>query len=343
MRARSPGRWESARDVLAECRRAQEQFAALKQEGLAEVEATLSAKEVRHLTHTVFRINGLIYLYDLLHGKRHDTRLGVLLGSITYLLDHVYDHRIVTQADAEPFERLVMLTGTPRNDPLEHSLRRCAEEMWERVPDPESLRRRLGLMIETQRETMAQANAHRMPRDELERLTHEKGHRSLCLYFTAVNPEFDPREAAALRKFGLYMQYMDDLEDFYEDRAEARQSPVANPLHGALRATSLLYKALPDMRDHYEPRCEGRFGVVTTWISLYHASILSACATREVTRRLPTRLRLWADGFTERREKQSPLFSAAPVALSYLRASSSDQPAADSSQASLSSDFVSRP
>jgi hypothetical protein len=319
VRDRLPRRPRSAIEVLAECRRAEEEFARLECEGLEEVKAELSSKEVRHLTHTVYRINGLLYLYDHLRGARHHTRLGVLLGSITYLLDYAYDHVAKSTLDVEPFERLVMLQGAPVADtPVARSLSRLAREMWQLADNKGALRERLSMMLETQRLTMAQSVVHPMPNDELESLTYEKGHRSLCLYFAAVNPVFGPDEAHALRKFGLYMQYMDDLEDFYEDLAERRQSPVPSPARGVLRATTLLRRALPELRRYYEASADGRYSIVATWIVLYHASIISACATREITRRLPSRVRLWADGFSERRAATNPLFHAAPVGLSYL-------------------------
>jgi hypothetical protein len=319
---RSLRHWAQISDVLAECRRADEELSLLRRNGLGNAVALLSDKEARHLTHTVFRVNGLLYLYSLLRGERHDTRLGVVLGAITHLLDHVFDHHADSLDAAKPFEELVNLRRKPKDDcALEQSLHTLAEEAWQRVADQALLKRRLKAMLETQRETMAQENGTQLSPEFLERITAEKGHRSLCLYFAAVNARFDGHEERALRRFGFYMQYMDDLEDYYEDRHEARQSPIPNPWRGALRATRLLRDACPDLRVCYEPRCPRPYRTVMAWVRIFHATILLSCVTREVTRRLPARPQTWADRFAERLTECHPFFHAAPVGSSYLRLS----------------------
>jgi hypothetical protein len=311
-------RWAQFSDAMAECRRAEEQWTLLQSEIVGDVEAVLSEKEARHMTHTVFRINALLFLYSRLRGTEHDTRLGVLLGAITHLLDYVYDHHAESPVGAVRFEELVHL-GEHFDDgsPIERVLRKLAAEAWDSVADPELLRVHLDAMLETQRASMAQEDDGPLSTEALEQLTQDKGHRSLCLFFAAVNATFDFQEETALRRFGLYMQYMDDLEDYYEDQSEARLSPIRTPLSGAWRASRLLVAACPDLRHYYGSTSRRRYRIFMTWVSVFHAGILLACATREVTRRLPDRPQMWIDRFTERLARRNPFFNVAPVGLTY--------------------------
>ena len=49
----------------------------------------------------------------------------------------------------------------------------------------------------------------------------------------------------------MYMQFMDDLEDMYEDRAEQRQSPIAGLLHAIRQANQDFTSAIRDLAQHY--------------------------------------------------------------------------------------------
>lgn len=303
--------------AIAECRRAEEELAQLEREGLAEVEEALSEKESLHMIQTVFRINGLLYLYDYLRGGDHDTRFGVLLGALTYMLDFVYDQGHYAESEIVSFESVVRRPNRTNNEaPFERELARLAAEAWEAVSDPKSFENYLEAMLETQRASMFQGSTLPMSRESLASLTAEKGHRSLCLFFAAVNRSFSLEEAAALRRFGFYMQYMDDLEDYHEDQLESRFSLVTNPVTGVLRACWLLMAALPDIRNYYGPHARDRVRTVLTWVGLYHVGILFACVSREITQRLPSRPRKLLHRSSMRVRRRSPFFHVAPVSLS---------------------------
>ena len=328
MRSDLRRRWSQFSDAMAECRRADEHWSMLKSEGVAEVAATLGEKEARHLSHTVFRINALLFLYSRLRGTEHETHLGVVLGAITHLLDYVYDHHAKASGAVASFEGLVYSPhrGQPQSA-LDRVLRRLCTEAWESVADPFLLRAHLDAMLDTQRASMAQDSGTTLSGDALWRLTRAKGHRSLCLFFAAVNSSFDSAEAAALEKLGLYMQYMDDLEDYYEDRSETRVAPIPNPWTGSRRATRLLFAAAPDLRRYYGSTSLRGYRIFMSWLSVFHAGILLACATRELTRRLPERPQTWIDRFTERLARRNPFFHVAPVGLTYCDSSRTDRPA----------------
>jgi hypothetical protein len=310
-------RWSQFWDAIAECRRAETEWNRLRAESVDDVAALLTEKERRHLAHTVFRINALLFLYSRLRGAQHNTRLGVLLGATTHLLDFVYDHSPCSSKGIATSERAVMTAQAQEGSPVDRTLGQLAGAFWPLIANRENFAARLEAMVETQRSSLAQENGGPIAPDALEQLTEEKGHRSLCLYFAAVNPAFDDTEAAALRRFGLYMQYMDDLEDFYEDRAENRTSPVTGPGRGALRATALLASARRDLQHHYGAESLRGYRIFMFWLSTFHVGILAGCASREVTRRLPPPLRKLYDSSAERVADRFPFFNVAPVGISY--------------------------
>jgi hypothetical protein len=89
--------------------------------------------------------------------------------------------------------------------------------------------------------------------------------------------------------FGHYMQYMDDLEDYYEDQAEGRISPVRSIHSGMVESTRLLMEAQPQLAEFYDyPHYQYDF--VWNKVLFYHNAILLACRMREFTRRLPKSL-----------------------------------------------------
>lgn len=310
-------RWVQFWDAIAECKRAENEWSRLQAEGVKEVAEMLSEKERKHLSHTVFRINALLFLYSRLRGTAHSTRLGVLLGATTHLLDFVYDHPDACGASVETSEQVVLRGNGGADSLIDRTLGQLASEFWQLVADPATFRVRLDDMLETQRASMAQEDGKAIAPDELERLTEEKGHRSICLYFSAVNPTFSEAEAVALRRFGLYMQYMDDLEDLYEDRAERRTSPVPSPGRGAVRATLLLLAAQRDLRLHYASSYWRGYWIFMTWLSVFHLGILVGCGTREVTRRLPAPIGRLYDRTAERITERVPFLNVAPIGVSY--------------------------
>lgn len=302
------------REAGRECRRVARTFGELTAGDLAEVVSTLPAAEVRHLRHTVFRINSLLYLYAKLRRHPHDTGLGVLLGAITHLLDHAYDHPEAAGADVRVYEDVVLQRrAADPGRPLQVALGRLARRAWGTVPDPAGLAVRLAAMLDTQRRSLAQVGPE-VAAPTLWQLTLDKGHHSLCLYFAAVNPGFGPAEAAALRGFGGYLQFMDDLEDLHEDRAERRQSPVRGVLGGIVRGTGLFAGALRGIRAGY-PRPRFKTGMFVSWLLLFHFGIVVGALARELTCRLPVRVQ---NGLARRQEwlgARVPFFHVAPLGV----------------------------
>lgn len=302
------------REAGRECRRVIDVFGDLVAGDLAEVVAALPPAEVRHLRHTVFRINSLVYLYARLLRRPHRTELGVLLGAITHLLDHAYDHPEAAGSDVGVYEDVVFQRVAADPDrPLQVALAQLARRAWGTVADPAGLSARLATMLDTQRRSQAQVGPA-VADPALWQLTSDKGHHSLCLYFAAVNPEFGAGEAAALRGFGGYLQYMDDLEDLYEDRAERRQSPVRGVLSGIVRGTALFAHALRDIRAFY-PRPRNKTGMFVAWLLLFHAGIVVGALAREVTGRLPARVQAGLDRRQEWLSARVPFFHVAPLSF----------------------------
>jgi len=124
-------------------------------------------------------------------------------------------------------------------------------------------------------------------------------------------------EKQALRSFGLYMQYMDDLEDYYEDKLEGRRSPIRNPWSGMWRTSRLLAIARRDLRGYYAALSLRRYRIFMTWVAVYHLGIVIACVTREATRHLPRAAFFFIDRFTGRLAKRNPFFYVAPVGSTY--------------------------
>ncbi|MEV6303134.1 hypothetical protein AB0M02_27240 [Actinoplanes sp. NPDC051861] len=297
-----------------ECRRVARVLGELITGELAEVVTVLPPHEVRHLRHTVFRINSLLYLYAKLLRRPHRTELGVLLGAITHLLDHVYDQPGAAGGDVRAFEEVVFQRREPDPaQPIQVALASLAREAWCGVADRAELSTRLAAMLHTQRCSQAQVGPA-VAGPALWQLTSDKGHHSLCLYFAAVNPRFGTAEAQALRGFGSYLQYMDDLEDLHEDRAEWRQSPVRGVLSGIVRGTVLLTRALRDIRSYY-PRPRHKTGVFVAWLLLFHAGIMVGALVREITCRLPVRVQEGLDRRQERLGSRIPFFYVAPLSF----------------------------
>jgi len=307
----------SWREANNECRRAAAEWTALRDGPLRQVGRDLPAKEMRHLQHTVYRINSLVFLYAHLRRAGHSTELGVLLGAITHLLDYAYDHRRLSAADLRAMEEVVIAHRRPDpHDDLQAALSVLAERAWGLVADPASVRTRLADMLVTQRRSLAQSAGQPMPAGQLQQVTWDKGHHSLCLYFAAVNPDFSVGEARALRSFGAYMQYMDDLEDLYEDRAEGRQSPVARTLAGLPKATRLFRAARQDLASYYGgDRGRYNYGVFIAWLALFHVGILTAAVIREVTLLLPLRAQRGLDRCQQWLAGRVPFFQVAPLSV----------------------------
>lgn len=306
--------WREAND---ECRRAAQAWAQLSEKQLAGLARELPGKEMRHLQHTVFRINALLLLYAKLRRAPHSTELGVILGVITHLLDYAYDHLQLEAQDLAAVEAVVFTQRAPdQGNELQRVLSVLAAQAWRLVPDPSSVSTRLADMLGTQRRSLAQAGQAPMSQIALRVVTSDKGHHSLCLYFAAVNPGFDRQEAAALRSFGEYMQYMDDLEDFYEDRAEGRQSPVTGIGRGVAESTRLLRAARRDLARCYgRDRARYNYRLLMVCIAVFHVAILLGALVREITMRLPLRAQASLDRAQRRLAARVPFFEMAPLAV----------------------------
>lgn len=272
----------------AECRRALFIWRDLRNTVLDRVIAEMPCNELDHLEHSVFRINAFMYLYARLRRQRHDTRLGVLCGILTYLLDYVYDKCSPTDERIDYLERLVNLEANPSGQgPTELAILQLVSLCWASLPDPEVVRCALAQMLCTQRDTMLQTSEQTpLTDDELRSLTKAKGHRSVCLYFSIANPHFSTNEAEHLAAFGYYMQYMDDLEDFYEDRSEHRGSCVPSVMAGCAEADGLLALAEPELAAFYDREAYD-YDFFRTTARQYHRVILYACRRRELIRQLP--------------------------------------------------------
>src|SRR5579859_1254361 len=283
--------WSTLWEAGIECRRVKAAWVDYSTGALRDIIGTLSTKERLHLRHTVFRINGLLYLYARLQRTKHDTHLGVICGLITHLLDYFYDHYTPTVDEIDRIERIIRLRDVPLpNEPLHRALHDLSTTFWSLVPDPVAVGQILDKMLETQRESLLQSEPSRvLTRSEIEALTLAKGHRSLCLYFTIANPRFNPAEAAHLIPFGHYMQYMDDLEDFYEDQAEGRVSAVPSVAEGLRQARRLLKASEPHLAAYYN-RPKYDYDLVRDMVQLYDSIIRITVQLRELTRHLPRTL-----------------------------------------------------
>jgi len=277
-------------DANAECGRARAEWLVLRDHYLQSAMETLSPKERLHIRHTVFRINGLMYLYAKLRRAQHNTQLGVLCGLVTHLLDYAYDYCSLSEDELDHIERVTCLQDQPNpNNSLETALYELCKLTWSIVPNPHLVQQALATMLRTQRESLVQNNIGKgnvLSGGELKQITFMKGHHSICLYFSIANPLFSSVEARHLESFGYYMQYMDDLEDFYEDRAEARTSSVSTVHEGLHEAYKLLIAARPDLATFYDnPRYD--YDLVWGKLIFYHRALCVVCVIREWIRRLP--------------------------------------------------------
>jgi len=147
---------------------------------------------------------------------------------------------------------------------------------------------------------------------DLDKITMLKGYHSVCLYFSIANPMFTKEESAHLVTFGYYMQYMDDLEDFYEDKLENRISSIISIDEGITEASRLLIEAQPDLAQFYD-REEYEYDFVWDKVLFYHKAIIFACKAREKTRLLPKFLQKWIITTKEWTCRAIPFIYVAPV------------------------------
>jgi len=274
------------KDFNNECQYAKKEWLYLSKNYLNTVTHQMSSKEYLHQRHTVFRIDMLMYLYARLRRQQGDTRLGVLCGLLTHLLDYFYDHRSMSNNDFAFAEQLIETRKDYHPyDPLTKALAELFSMFWSMVPNPSLVSRTLARMLETQRDSLQQVN-ERITLGNLEVLTRAKGHRSLCLYYSIANPDFDIEEAEHLEKFGYYMQYMDDLEDFYEDRFEHRYSCISSVTDGCDEASRLLDIALPDLATFYKGK-KFDFEFFSNTVMFYHNFLMKSCQRRERLQYLP--------------------------------------------------------
>ena len=283
------GEWKDANN---ECGRVKAEFIKLDNGLLRPVTQELTKKEWLHLRHTVFRINSLMYLYSKLIRGRHDTRVGVLCGVVTHLLDYFFDHCNPLPEQVIRIREIIFLEKDPCPDEyLESALHELCRILWACIPNPQSVKNTLQEMLTTQELSLAQnSKSSNLEEREMSNLTETKGFHSLCLYFSIVNPNFTHDEASHLISFGLYMQYMDDLEDFYEDKTEKRQSPIVSIDLGFDQATRLLFKSEKDLADYYD-NTSYKYNFVWDKVLFFHRSMLFACWMRERTMGLPRWMR----------------------------------------------------
>ncbi|MGY5102285.1 hypothetical protein [Streptomyces sp. 900105245] len=301
------------RTANAECARAAHELGRLRDELLFHLDSHLGVAERRHLAHTVHRINALLFLYATLRRAPHDTRLGVLLGTVTHLLDHVYD-RPAAGARTGPLEEVVLGTRVPDpGDVWQSVLGELAARCWTSVADADAVRPYLVRMLATQRRSREQMGPSAMEPAALEELTSDKGHHSLCLYFAAVNAGFGPAEESALRSFGSYLQYMDDLEDRYEDRADGRVSPVGPGFRAVREAGRRFAAARRDLADFYGRGPGARHRMLLAWLTLFHIGVVVGAACETAERRLPAPVRRTLDRGRRGLAARVPFFEVAPV------------------------------
>jgi hypothetical protein len=312
-----PSMLPALREANAECHRAAARWAQLRDSLLADVLTDLGEKEIRHLEQTVYRINLLVFLYSYMRRIQHSTELGTLLGAITHLLDYVYDHGDFPAEKLHSFERAITTEHPPEfEDRLELALSVLGGRLRSLVGNPDSVANRLADGLDTQRDSLAQGYDERLSESALRRITWDKGHRSLCLYFAAVDPDFSETEALALRSLGGYMQYMDDLEDLYEDRTEGRQSPVPGITGGIFESTRLCWRARRDLRSLCR-RDQARYDyrMFCTCLVLFHIGMLTGVLLREVTLRLPPRVQATFAKHKGRLADRVPFLRIVPLSL----------------------------
>jgi hypothetical protein len=233
---------------------------------------------------------------------------------ITHLVDYFYDHCSPTADQIAKMERVIYLQEQPsESDPLQVALYRLSQVTWSLTPNPATVRQTLNSMLSTQKQSMVQMHPHvQLSENDLAHLTVNKGHRSLCLYFSIANPEFDVEEAASLMSFGHYMQFMDDLEDFYEDRAEGRNSTVSSGSENQEKATQLLRIAESDLvrfynNDNYD------YKFVRDRVLFFHNAMLFAFRIRELTRHFPKPVQRAIQTVRDFLSLLIPFFYVAPV------------------------------
>ncbi len=273
-------------DFNKECYHAKKEWLYLSDRYLNTLIPQMPSKEYLHQRHTVFRIDMLMYLYARLHRQPGDTRLGVLCGVLTHLLDYLYDHRPLSDNDFAFVGRLMEIRKDYEPyDTLTRAVAELASVFWSMVHNPSIVTDTLEKMLKTQRDSLQQVNGQ-ITAGYLEGLTKAKGHQSLCLYYSIANPDFGEEESEHLMTFGHYMQYMDDLEDFYEDRLENRNSCISSVAEGCYEAGHLLKLALPDLAAFYK-RKQFDFDFFSNTVMLYHNSLIRSCQRRERLQHLP--------------------------------------------------------
>ena len=183
------------------------------------------------------------------------------------------------------------------------------------VGNPHAVAQRLADGLDTQRDSLSQGYDERLSDSVLQRITWDKGHRSLCLYFAAAHPDFSDAEAIALRSLGGYMQYMDDLEDLYEDRAENRQSPVCGVVRGIVESTRLCRGARRDLQSLYQRDGRYDYRMFCTWLIPFHAGMLVGVLLREVTLRLPPRIKATFAKHRGRLADRVPFLRVVPLSV----------------------------
>ncbi|HSH04838.1 MAG TPA: hypothetical protein VLL52_20160 [Anaerolineae bacterium] len=301
-------------ETNAECRRAEQVWKNIMVDIGGEICQNLSPKEFRHLRHSTFRINGLMHLYSTLRRQPHNTQLGVLSGMITHLLDYFYDHRLPTSAEIADMEKIISLKLKPQSsDWLENALYHLAKQTWAIIPNPHMVRDILSDMLGTQKDSLHQVEpVCKLTSEEMKHITKMKGYHSVCLYFSLANPNFTSQEANCLVSFGYYMQYMDDLEDFYEDQKESRRSLISSIDEGVDEATRLLKSAQNDLATLYDHQGYD-YHMARNKVLFYHYAIRYYCLWGEYIRALPVSIKKGLAYSQEITSRLIPFFYMAPV------------------------------
>lgn len=145
------------------------------------------------------------------------------MGAITALLDDLFDLSAISEKEVMD----LLKEGKPIEglEQESHWILLLEKAILHKVPNPELTLKWASEVLKTQVASIAQKNATTY-KQQLKKISDDKGAASLLFYGSVRYGDRNERREGVLRKYGIFLQFLNDLFDVYKDLQEGIRTHV---------------------------------------------------------------------------------------------------------------------